>query len=311
MFLLLGVFLFLYISRLVSNQKIFITKNLLHFLPFAAFNLYLFVASFYPKIAYEIRIEHVHTHFHPPLLFLFLLILTLLSGPFYFVFTLILLQKHNLNIFNNFSTTENVNLEWLRKLVIVFGIIWTILITITLIHHVFNLFSMVFCTDSLFIALSIFVILIGYFGLKQKVILGNDFKEQQLLDKEKNKYSGSSLKEDEASKYSKQLSEFMQSEKPYLNPDLTLQLLASQINITPHYLSQVINEQFKVNFFEYINQFRVEEVKARINNPKYKSFSLLGIAVDSGFNSKSAFNRVFKKFTNQTPSQYKSNITEK
>ena len=170
---------------------------------------------------------------------------------------------------------------------------------------------MVFCTDSLFIALSIFVILIGYFGLKQKVILGNDFKEQQLLDKEKNKYSGSSLKEDEASKYSKQLSEFMQSEKPYLNPDLTLQLLASQINITPHYLSQVINEQFKVNFFEYINQFRVEEVKARINNPKYKSFSLLGIAVDSGFNSKSAFNRVFKKFTNQTPSQYKSNITEK
>ena len=244
-------------------------------------------------------------------MFLFLLILTLLSGPFYFVFTLILLQKHNLNIFNNFSTTENVNLEWLRKLVIVFGIIWTILITITLIHHVFNLFSMVFCTDSLFIALSIFVILIGYFGLKQKVILGNDFKEQQLLDKEKNKYSGSSLKEDEASKYSKQLSEFMQSEKPYLNPDLTLQLLASQINITPHYLSQVINEQFKVNFFEYINQFRVEEVKARINNPKYKSFSLLGIAVDSGFNSKSAFNRVFKKFTNQTPSQYKSNITEK
>ena len=311
MFLLLGVFLFLYVSRLISSQKKFNTKILLHLIPFAGFNLYLFVASFYPNIAHEIRIEQVHTHVHLPLLFLFFLILTLLSGPFYFVFTLILLQKHNLNIFNNFSTAENVNLEWLRKLIIVFGVIWTILIAITLIHHVFNLFSMVFCTDSLFMALSIFVILIGYFGLKQKVIFGNEFKEQQLIVKEKTKYSGSSLKEVEASKYSKQLSEFMHAEKPYLNPDLTLPQLGSQINITPHYLSQVINEQFEMNFFEYINQFRVEEVKARINNPKFESYSFLGIALDSGFNSKSAFNRIFKKFTNQTPSQFKSGLTDK
>jgi AraC-like DNA-binding protein len=160
-------------------------------------------------------------------------------------------------------------------------------------------------------ALSVFVILIGYYGLKQKVIFGNEFKEQQLIVEEKTKYSGSGLKEDEAFRYSKQLIEFMQSEKPYLNPDLTLQQLASQVNISPHYLSQVINEQFKANFFEYINRFRVEEVKSRINNPKFDSFSLLGIAFDSGFNSKSAFNRIFKKFTNQTPSQYKSSITEK
>lgn len=311
MFMLLGVFLFLYVARLVSKQKKFNRKNLLHLIPFVTFNIYLFAASFYPHIAREIRIEHIHTTIHPPLLFLFFLILTLLSGPFYFVFTLILLRKHNLSIFNNFSSAENVNLEWLRKLILVFGLVWTILIAITLIHHVFNLFSMVFCTDSLFMALSVFVILIGYYGLKQKVIFGNEFKEQQLIVEEKTKYSGSGLKEDEAFRYSKQLIEFMQSEKPYLNPDLTLQQLASQVNISPHYLSQVINEQFKANFFEYINRFRVEEVKSRINNPKFDSFSLLGIAFDSGFNSKSAFNRIFKKFTNQTPSQYKSGITEK
>lgn len=311
MFMLLGVFLFLYVARLVSKQKKFNKKNLLHLLPFITFNVYLLVASFYPHIAREIRIEHIHTTIHPPLLFLFFLILTLLSGPFYFVFTLILLRKHNLSIFNNFSSAENVNLEWLRKLILVFGLIWTILIAITLIHHVFNLFSMVFCTDSLFMALSVFVILIGYYGLKQKVIFVNEYKEQQQSVEEKTKYSGSGLKEDESFRYSKQLSEFMHSEKPYLNPDLTLQQLASQVNISPHHLSQVINEQFKANFFEYINRFRVEEVKSRINNPKFDSFSLLGIAFDSGFNSKSAFNRIFKKITNQTPSEYKSGITEK
>jgi AraC-like DNA-binding protein len=152
----------------------------------------------------------------------------------------------------------------------------------------------------------VFVILIGYFGLKQKVIFENEIEQQPILDEEKMKYAGSTLKEDEASEYSEKLIEYMRKEKPYLNPELTLTQLATEIDITSHHLSQIINEQFKLNFFEYINQFRVEEVKTRIKNPKFDNYSLLAIAFDSGFNSKSSFNRIFKKFTNQTPSQFKS-----
>ncbi len=171
---------------------------------------------------------------------------------------------------------------------------------------------MVFCTDSLFLALSVFVIVFGYLGLKQKVIFETDFKEQPLIVAgEKIKYSGSSLKEEEANTYAEQLGTFMHSDKPYLDPGLTLSQLASQINISSHHLSRIINEKFELNFFEYINQFRVEEVKARIKDPKFQNFSLLGIALDSGFNSKSAFNRIFKKFTKHTPSHYKSISLEK
>ena len=312
LFMLQGVFLYLYSSRLVSKQKRFNKKSLLHLLPFVAFNIYLLVASFFPDIAHEIRLENVHTNVHHPLLFQFFLIITLLSGPFYFVLTLNLLKKHDIQIFNNFSSSDNnINLKWLRKLVIVFGVVWTALIIITVIHHVFNLFSMVFCTDSLFLSLSVFVILIGYFGLKQNVIFENELEQQPAIDEEKMKYSGSTLKDDEATKYTEQLAEYMLKERPYLNPELTLTQLASDLDITTHHLSQIINEQFKLNFFEYINQFRVEEVKARIKNPKFENYSLLGIALDSGFNSKSAFNRMFKKFTNQTPSQFKSGLTNK
>ena len=312
LFMLQGVFLYLYSSRLVSKQKRFNKKSLLHLLPFVAFNIYLLVASFFPDIAHEIRLENVHTNVHHPLLFQFFLIITLLSGPFYFVLTLDLLKKHDIQIFNNFSSSDNnINLKWLRKLVIVFGVVWTALIIITVIHHVFNLFSMVFCTDSLFLSLSVFVILIGYFGLKQNVIFENELEQQPAIDEEKMKYSGSTLKDDEATKYTEQLAEYMLRERPYLNPELTLTQLASDLDITTHHLSQIINEQFKLNFFEYINQFRVEEVKARIKNPKFENYSLLGIALDSGFNSKSAFNRMFKKFTNQTPSQFKSGLTNK
>ena len=312
LFMLQGVFLYLYSSRLVSKQKRFNKKSLLHLLPFVVFNVYLLVASFFPDIAHEIRLENVHTNVHHPLLFQFFLIITLLSGPFYFVLRLNLLKKHDIQIFNNFSSSDNnINLKWLRKLVIVFGVVWTALIIITVIHHVFNLFSMVFCTDSLFLSLSVFVILIGYFGLKQNVIFENELEQQPAIDEEKMKYSGSTLKDDEATKYTEQLAEYMLKERPYLNPELTLTQLASDLDITTHHLSQIINEQFKLNFFEYINQFRVEEVKARIKNPKFENYSLLGIALDSGFNSKSAFNRMFKKFTNQTPSQFKSGLTDK
>lgn len=311
LFMLQGIFLYLYASKLVSKQNRFNKKTLLHLLPFAAFNLYLLVASFFPDIAHEIRIENVHTNMHHPLLFQLFLIITLLSGPFYFILTLRLFKKHDINIFNNFSSIDTINLEWLRKLVIIFGVIWTVLIIITVIHHIFNLFSMVFCTDSLFLTLSVFVILIGYFGLKQKVIFENELEEPLVLEEEKLKYSGSTLKDDEASEYAEKLIEYMRLEKPYLNPDLTLTKLASDIDISTHHLSQIINEQFKLNFFEYINQFRVEEVKSKIIDPKFENYSLLGIAFDSGFNSKSSFNRIFKKFTNQTPSQFKSAVSDK
>lgn len=311
LFLLQGVFIYLYASRLVSKRGEFNKKKLLHLLPFVAFNVYLIIASFFPHYANEIRVENAHMNGHPPFLFLLFLIVTLLSGSFYFLLTLKLFRKHDINIFNNFSSTKNVNLDWLRKLIIVFGVIWTALIIITFIHHVFNLFSMVFCTDSLFLALSVFVILVGYFGLQQQLVFGNDFEQIQILTEEKVKYSGSTLKENEAAQYSAQLEEYLRLEKPYLDPELTLSQLAEQINISPHHLSQIINEQFQLNFFEYINQFRVEEVKSRISNPKYESYSLLGIAMDAGFNSKSAFNRVFKKITHQTPSQFKAGLSAK
>jgi len=100
----------------------------------------------------------------------------------------------------------------------------------------------------------------------------------------------------------------MNLSRPYLNPDLTLPQLATEIGISTHLLSQVINEHFKLNFFDFINQYRVEAFKEKIVNSKYGNYSILGIALECGFNSKSAFNRIFKKYTGLTPSQYKESI---
>ena len=311
LFLLHGVFLFFYISALVTSKNILNRINLIHFAPFGLFNAYLLVISFFPNISAKIRLDYAQLNIYPPFLFIFFLIVTILSGPLYFIVSIRLFKKLDINIFNNFSSSEEIDLVWLRKLVYIFGVIWTALIIITVIHHVFNLFSMTFCTDGLFLSLSVFVILIGYFGLKQKVIFSDDSENQQFFVEEtKIKYANSRLTATEAKQYVDKLNNLMVSKKPYLNPNLTLLQLSSELGISTHYLSQIINEKFNLNFFDYINQFRVEEVKSKISDPKFENYSFLGIAFDSGFNSKSAFNRIFKKSTDQTPSQYKYAVTK-
>ncbi|MCE4566204.1 helix-turn-helix transcriptional regulator [Maribellus sp. CM-23] len=306
-----GPFLYLYISALIDQKFRLNRKNMLHFVPFLLFNLFLLVASFSPGISAGIRLDHTEGDHGTPLLFNIFLLLTALSGPFYFGLSIALFRKLDINIFNNFSSQEPVNPDWLRKLVYTFGAIWTALIVFASIHHVFHLFSWIFCTHGLFLTLSVFIILIGYFGLKQQeIFIQYPDQNVEYVTETKTKYSTTILKETDAEQYARRLKHFMASEKPHLDPNLSLPELAGKLEIPSHQLSRVINEQFGINFFEFINQYRIEEVKARIGNPAFDQLSLLGIAFESGFNTKSAFNRVFKKLTGITPSEYKNRISK-
>jgi AraC-like DNA-binding protein len=304
--LLHGPFLYFYILSLVSEKKKILPKDLLHLIPFITFSLYILFSSFNPDFSERLNIEKISPGDNPPVLFSLFLILTALSGTAYFLLTITLFRKLDINIFNNFSNSTNIDLNWIRKLVTVFGIIWTALISITIIHHIFGMFSMAFCTDGLFLSLSVFVILIGYLGLRQKAIFttGNiiEITGNQVSQ---SKYSGSRLSISESKLYAEKLTSYMKEAKPFLDADLSLQQLAAGVNISAHALSRVINEQFNHNFFDFVNGYRVEEFKQKIKDPSYNNFSLLGIAFECGFNSKSAFNRIFKQFTGKTPSEYK------
>jgi len=306
LFMLHGPFLYIYILTLVSGRQQLSWTHLVHILPFVIFNFYILISSFNPELSGKLNIERLSQEYDPPFLFLFFLILTALSGTVYLLLTIRLFRKLDLKIFYNYSSSTDIDLNWLRKLVLVFGIVWTILIGVTIIHHVFLMFSMVFCTDGLFLSLSVFVILIGYFGLKQKLIFSS---EDVLVTREDpktlTKYAGSRLTDSEAQQHAEKLTDYMNSSKPYLNPDLSLSQLAEEIGISSHYLSQVINEKFKLNFFDFVNRYRVEAFKENIKDPRYSNYSFLGIAFECGFNSKSAFNRIFKQVTGLTPSQYK------
>jgi AraC-like DNA-binding protein len=96
--------------------------------------------------------------------------------------------------------------------------------------------------------------------------------------------------------------------KPYLDAELTLTELAKRLGVTRSQLSQLINEGTGDNFYDFVNKYRVEQVKALMIDPTMKHYNMLGLALESGFKSKSTFNLIFKRFTGLTPSEYRKNL---
>jgi len=306
-----GPFLYWYARSLVLPQGRLRTADLFHLLPFILFNLYILFSSHNPSSAEGIRLDHSADHGGESPIFVVFLVLTALSGPIYFAVTISLFKRLDIRIFNQFSSLKDINLGWLRNLVIAFGVVWTLLMAAAILHHLFRFFSWSFCTDGLALSLSIFILLIGYFGLRQREIFPSIVNMPSVADDSADrKYSSSNLKTEDALNVKSLLEQHMAAKKPYLNPELSLPQLAAEINVSPHHLSQVINEHFERNFFDFVNWYRVQEVKERLTNPEYSHLSVLGIAFDAGFNSKSAFNRVFKNVEGETPTQFKKSQSE-
>lgn len=121
----------------------------------------------------------------------------------------------------------------------------------------------------------------------------------------KQKYASSDLKPVKVYEFAVNLEEYVRQNKPYLNPDITLKLLADAMGLPSYQLSQVINQHFEKNFFDFINAYRVEAAKLKLADSMFDHYTLEGIGHDCGFNSKSTFYSSFKKHTSQTPAEYK------
>jgi len=120
----------------------------------------------------------------------------------------------------------------------------------------------------------------------------------------KRKYKKSLLSKELLAKYRQQLEQLMQEEKPYLDANLTLRSLAQLMHIPPNHLSQLLNEGFNKNFAEYVNAYRLEAFKLKAADPAQQHLTILALAYESGFNSKTVFNTFFKKITGKTPRAY-------
>ncbi len=221
------------------------------------------------------------------------------------------LKKYRSQLKLSQSNIEKINESWVQQSLLILLISYTGVTLLYVLNHGIYYLPV---NKSLAIILATVMYLVVYKTLRRpEVYIGgcslkeghlNDHKKEQ-CENEEDKYQKSSLKNLDIDAHFEQLKQLMIKSKPYTNPDLSLQMLATELSLSPHHLSQIINHANQANFYDFVNSYRIEEVKRRLSNSNDKDTKLITIAFDSGFNSKATFNRIFKNLVHRTPSDYR------
>ncbi|MBS2098285.1 helix-turn-helix domain-containing protein [Carboxylicivirga linearis] len=223
---------------------------------------------------------------------------------FYTTLSYIKIRNHKKKIQKFTSNNQGRDLVWLEYIIIQ---IFITSIVVVVVNLFFDSDKPGILVNGINVAA---IYLISYFSLRQKEIFpikeGRE-KELEYLNKDENESEPTKRKlipDKELAFAKNQLEVIMQKEKPHLDSDLNLVKLADMLEITPHQLSYTINNGFNQNFFQFVNQHRVEKAKELLKDQSH-DYTILAIAFESGFNSKTSFNTTFKKLTGQTPTEFK------
>ncbi len=296
-FLLIPPLLWFYIIELTGGRVRFSVAAVLHFLPFLVM---IFCSLSFGSFLHDNSVVEMLEQ-HPRLPFIFFWIAVVAQFSMYQYFIHKKWRDYQNVIRQEVSNTENVSISWVRFFTGVFLVVNVcfLLALFAVIH--FDIMNRVWKSAGIVLSLSIFAL--GYKGILQREIFYSDLSvpvepPQPRSQKEERPHREMVDK----------LHHFMQSQKPFLDPELSLSSLSRQLNMNRNQLSQLINEGIGDNFYDFVNKYRVEEVKRLMLDPKMQKYNLLGIALEAGFKSKSTFNLIFKRFTGLTPGEYKNNL---
>lgn len=317
--MLLGVFvvthspfIFVYTLSLTDSKFKLNLKYLFHFgfilIYILAFVPYL-ILSEEKRMQLALNKQDITYHMFLPMFVL------LFCRVYFLIRTIIALYTHQLQIKHVYSFSEKVNLAWLKK--IAYGFFFIIALSFLAYGLVSARVISIYWMDySLVIANIIIFFSLAYFGNKQQLV----YTSQPIIEAanrklKKTSKSKTGIETSEESEKEKTLAPIIQAlnqkmteEKLYLNPELNIGDLANMLAIHAYQLSKLINTQLNKNFYEFVNDFRVQEFKTLVANPKNKHISILGLALDAGFNSKASFNRIFKNSTGTTPSEFRESF---
>jgi len=214
------------------------------------------------------------------------------------------IRKHQKKIMSFASNTNDIDLSWLKYIILS---IFLLSIVITLYNVFFNSLTLGAFIN---LFLLIIILIVSYNSVKQKEIFPLDENQRkEIIQINEEEQSGELRRkvvpDSELETLKLKLNELMKLQKPYLDSELNLIKLSELANMKPHQLSYVINTGYNENFFGLINSYRVEKAKELLVKAEMNKLSMLGIAFESGFNSKTSFNTTFRKITGQTPSDFK------
>jgi len=293
----IGPSLYFYTKCIINTNFKFKRIYYLHFLPLVLEFI------FYRTAFYRIGSDGLYLDDMPFYSYIYLTQqwLGVISILTYSFICLAILVKYQKQLKEYYSKIENISLSWLQTPIIVYAsffIFWNILTEVDRFIFSHSLREYYFLPS--FAILSIATCWIGFKGYLQKERDLIFIKQSSKKRKEK-----VVIKDKE---FISKLNELMDTQKPYLNPELNLGMLADLLEMKPKQVSLKINDNYAQNFYDLVNSYRIKEFKKMIESFKFEKFSILGLAFESGFNSKSTFNNVFKKQTQLTPTQYIRNL---
>ncbi len=290
-FLLFNPAFYFYVKSLIKTDFKLKYKHLLHLTPFFIFEILAYI--FGEKIMLNEFFEINNT-----LSFrLAFGIANILSWMGYNISSYIMLHRHRKSLKDEFSSfSQKLTLGWLFFIIIIYS---------------------AYCFSSFFIAIGVIITekrlllphfynyyfllgiiyILSFYGVFQPQIFTNTKISSD------NKYKTSILDEKQKQTIKELIFSFFEKEKPYLNPDFNMDYLSEAIQIPKYQITEVLNTVIGKNFFNFVNSYRVEEVKKLLTDKNVK-WSIEAIGYECGFNSKSSFFSVFKKFTGLTPNQY-------
>lgn len=291
----MGPALYFYVKALTMQPFVFKKASLWHFAwlileyPHSVYHLYLGRGNPYPRLHNFTEAVGAYALF-PLLVYAFL--------------SYRLIKDYQKALQDQYSTTESLTLDWLHQMIrLVAVLLGTAVIIYTVDFRILYDYDMEFFEGTLLqydsILTFLFIVIIYWLSIgglwQSQLSLNRTFLVP--LDKVNTKdYSGAIDR----------LVQTMEQQQLFLDPALSISKLAQQTGLAEREISNALNQQLKKNFYAFVNEFRVEEVKQRLLDEKYAHLKILSIAFDAGFNSKATFNRIFKEYTSESPKSYRS-----
>ena len=291
---IIGPSIYFYLISQTNQEFRFKRKHLWHYVPYLVYVIYHLIVFLQGPAFVQNWLASVDLPYINPVE----RIATLISNYAYLYLSIRYYISYRRWIVTEFADTSEISFSWYRNFLIMVAVGITLSWAFNLLNDLgFNLTYTQNWWEYVLLSLFIYIISISGYQQPQLVYLQFEEKTPEPTDK-------ATLSDQDMNSAKNQILQLMDQDALYLNPRLSLSSMASQLNMNTNTLSQVINSGFGKNFNDFVNEYRVEAVKQVLKDDSKQHLSLLGIAYDCGFNSKATFNRVFKKFTELSPSEY-------
>ena len=296
MTLLLGPLFYFYTRAIIHREFRFKFSQLLHLIPYGI-GLYMIISQDSPadiSLAITLLDDFMAGKLEASTLSISRFILYTIHLVVYIFLSRIEMMKSLKAADKKYLVSTEMRVSWLKKvnwvliLIAAEQVIFTGYIIATGYYSIYGNFSLT-------LLISGFVYMIAYQTI---------FNASQLLPDFSPKYESVKLDPDKSSDLAEKLSVLFTQEKLFTNPDLKVQDIALRLNVSSHVVSTLINNHLNKSFFELLNEYRIEEFIRIAGNPEFSNYSIMGIANEVGYKSKSSFNTAFKKHTSTTPSEY-------